>query len=270
MLTIGSKTLNSHLFLGTAQYPSPEILRQAILSSMAEVVTVSLRRQSPDQQGGRSFWELISSLGVTVLPNTAGCRTAKEAITTAHMARELFETNWIKLEVIGDDYTLQPNPFELVIAAEQLVQDGFEVFPYTTDDLIVAQRLVDAGCNILMPWAAPIGTAKGPINLSALKTLRSRFPETTLIVDAGLGLPSHAATVMETGFDGVLLNTAVALAGDPVQMAMGFSKATEAGMLAYQAGAVPSREMAVPSTPVVGIPFWHQQGNIYGQDSNIC
>lgn len=258
MLSIGGKTLNSHLFVGTAQYPSPEILQQAIIASSTEVVTVSLRRQAPEKEGGRSFWDLIQSLGVHVLPNTAGCRTAQEAVTVAHMARELFETNWIKLEVIGDDYTLQPNPFELVVAAEKLVQEGFEVFPYTTDDLIVAQRLVDVGCTILMPWAAPIGSGKGPVNVSALKTLRFRFPDATLIIDAGLGLPSHAAQVMELGFDGVLLNTAIALAGDPVQMAAGFSKATEAGLLAYQAGAIPPRDMASPSTPVAGTPFWHQ------------
>ncbi|MEM0951629.1 MAG: thiazole synthase [Cyanobacteria bacterium P01_H01_bin.74] len=259
MLIIGNQRFDNHLLLGTAQYPSPQILKQAILASGTEIVTVSLRRQSPESQGGQSFWDLIQSLNVSVLPNTAGCRSAKEAITIAHMAREIFNTRWIKLEVIGDDYTLQPNPFELVKAAEQLINDGFEVFPYTTDDLIVAQQLVAVGCTIIMPWAAPIGTGKGPVNPYALKVLRERFPDITLIVDAGLGLPSHAAAVMEMGYDGVLLNTAVALANNPVQMASGFSKAVIAGQDAYLAGAMRPRDLAVASTPVLGTPFWHNK-----------
>ncbi len=254
---IGGQTLQSRLFIGTALYPSAEIMMDAIRASGAEVVTVSLRRQSAN--GGSGFWNLIRSLNVHLLPNTAGCHTVQEAVTTACMARELFETNWIKLEVIGDDFNLQPDPFGLVKAADILIKDGFEVFPYTTDDLVLAQRLLDVGCKILMPWAAPIGTARGPMNPYALKILRERLPNVPLIVDAGLGLPSHAAQVMEMGYDGILLNSAVALAADPVRMAQAFQHGVAAGRDAYEAGPMPERDMASPSTPVLGMPFWHQQ-----------
>jgi thiazole synthase len=256
---IGGQKLNSRLFMGTALYPSPEIMCSAIKMSGAEVVTVSLRRQSPDTKGGAQFWDLIKGLKLHILPNTAGCRTAKEAITTACMARELFGTNWIKLEVIGDDYTLQPHPFELVEAAKALVADGFEVFPYSTDDLIVAQRLVDIGCKIVMPWAAPIGSGQGLTDRRALETLRARLPETVLIVDAGIGRPSDATQVMELGYDGVLINSAVALASDPVTMAKAFALAIEGGRLGAQSGLMEQRQMASPSTPTVGTPFWHRK-----------
>ncbi len=230
---------------------------EALRASQAEVVTVSLRRQQPDTDAGRRFWDLIRDTGLRVLPNTAGCRTAKEAITIARMARELFETNWIKLEVIGDDYTLQPDTLELCQAAATLVEDGFEVLPYPTEDLVVARKLVDAGCRVLMPWAAPIGSGQGPLNPYALRTLRDRFPDIPLICDAGLGRPSHAAMVMEMGFDAVLINSAVALADDPVVMAQAFAAAVNAGRYAFEAGLMTTREMAVPSTPVLGTPFWH-------------
>lgn len=259
MWMIGGQTLESRLFVGTALYPSLDIMGDALEAAQANVVTVSVRRQSPAMNGGEAFWKRIQALNMQLLPNTAGCRTVQEAVTTAHMARELFNTHWIKLEVIGDDFNLQPDPFALVEAARILVADGFEVFPYTTDDFIVAQRLVDIGCTILMPWAAPIGTAKGPLNPYALQTLRERFPETRLIVDAGLGRPSHAAQVMEMGFDGILLNSAIALADDPVRMAKAFALATEAGFNAYRAGLMPERAMASPSTPTLNTPFWHQQ-----------
>lgn len=259
MWEIGGKKLQSRLFVGTALYPSPEIMLKALKISGTEVVTVSLRRQSPGSKGGKHFWDMVQSLGVHLLPNTAGCRSVKEAVTTAHMAREIFNTHWIKLEVIGDDLTLQPDPFALLEATKILIQDGFEVFPYTTEDFIVAQRLVEAGCSILMPWAAPIGTGKGIINPYALKLLRARFPEVKLIADAGIGLPSHAAQVMEMGFDSVLLNSAIALADDPIDMAEAFSLAVAAGARAHRAGPMPQRDMAMPSTPVLGTPFWHQQ-----------
>jgi len=255
---IGGKTLNSRLFIGSALYPSPAIMQQAIRSSGAEVVTVSLRRQNPSEGGGTSFWQLIKELQLNILPNTAGCHSAKEAITTAQMAREIFDTNWIKLEVIGDDYNLQPEPFQLLEAAEQLTKEGFEVFPYCTDDLVLCQRLRDVGCNVLMPWAAPIGTGKGIINPYALITLRERLPDMPLIVDAGIGLPSHACQAMELGFDGVLLNSAVAQAGDPVNMAGAFSSSVEAGRQAYLASPMPEKNTAAPSTPTLGTPFWHQ------------
>ena len=163
--------------------------------------------------------ELIGSLGVRVLPNTAGCRTVKEAVTTAHMARELFATDWVKLEVIANDDTLQPDVFGLVEAAAHLTKDGFKVLPYTTEDLSVAERLLAAGCEVLMPWAAPIGSGRGLANPYALKSLRAYCPGVPLVIDAGIGAPSHAAEAMEMGYDAVLLNTAVAKAGDPVRMA---------------------------------------------------
>lgn len=252
MLSLYGRQLSSRLLLGTAQYPSPAILAEAVKASATEVVTVSLRREMAGGKTGGQFWSLIEQLGVAVLPNTAGCHSVKEAVTTAHMARELFSTNWIKLEVIGNHDTLQPDVFGLVEAARILCDDGFAVFPYTTDDLVVAERLLEAGCQVLMPWCAPIGSAKGPLNIDALRTLRGHFPDVPLIVDAGIGRPSHAAAVMELGFDAVLLNTAVAKAGDPMAMAGAFAKAVEAGHEAYLAGMLEPRDMAVPSTPVIG------------------
>ena len=171
--------------------------------------------------------------------------------------RDRFETDWIKLELIGDDYTLQPDTLNLPDAASRLIQAGFKVLPYTTDDLVLCQRLVDVGCQAVMPWAAPIGTGKGPINPYALRTLRERL-DVPMIVDAGLGLPSHACQVMEWGFDAVLLNTAVALAQDPVSMAKAFADAVNAGRAAYRSGAMQAQDSAQPSTPVLGTPFWHQ------------
>lgn len=248
--------LSSRLLLGTARYPSPKVLAEAIKQSGAEVVTVSLRREAgPESSGGRggqSFWSIIRSLGVRVLPNTAGCHSVKEAVTTAHMAREMFDTPWIKLEVIRDDETLQPDVFGLVEAARALTGEGFEVFPYTTEDLAVADRLVEAGCRVLMPWGAPIGSARGLNNVYGLKALRAHFPDIPLVVDAGLGVPSHAAAAMELGYDAVLLNTAVAEAGDPVAMAKAFAMAIEAGRMAFAAKPLEPRDMAVPSTPVLG------------------
>jgi len=252
MLTIYGVELASRLLLGTAQYPSPAILADAVAASKPAAITVSLRREMAGGKSGGEFWSLIRSLGVPVLPNTAGCHSVREAVTTAHMAREIFATNWIKLEVIGNHDTLQPDVFALVEAARILAEDGFDIFPYTTDDLVVAERLLEAGCRLLMPWCAPIGSAKGPLNLDALRAIRGHLPDVPLIIDAGLGRPSHAATVMELGFDAVLLNTAVAKAGDPARMAQAFAKAVEAGHEACLAGMLEPRDMAVPSTPVVG------------------
>ncbi len=244
--------LGSRLLLGTARYPSPKVLAEAIKASGAEVVTVSLRREAGPERDGQSFWSIIRSLGVRVLPNTAGCHTVKEAVTTAHMARELFDTPWIKLEVIRDDETLQPDVFGLVEAARVLTEEGFEVFPYTTEDLAVADRLVEGGCRVLMPWGAPIGSARGLNNVYGLKALRAHFPDIPLVVDAGLGVPSHAAAAMELGYDAVLLNTAVAEAGDPVAMARAFAMAVDAGRMAFAASPMVPRDMAVPSTPMLG------------------
>jgi thiazole synthase len=251
------KEFSSRLLIGTALYPSPAIMQDAIRAAGSQIVTVSVRRESAGGKSGDRFWSLIRELDVAVLPNTAGCRTVREAVTTAKLARELFGTSWIKLEVIADDETLQPDVVGLVEAAGILIRDGFEVFPYTTEDLGVAQRLVEAGCRVVMPWAAPIGSARGIVNADALKLLRARLPDITLVVDAGLGAPSHAAQAMELGYDAVLLNTAVARAADPVGMARAFRLAVEAGRLAHESGLMGPRDFASPSTPVVGTPFWH-------------
>jgi thiazole synthase len=248
-------TLSSRLLLGTAQYPSPAILAEAVRRSGAEVVTVSLRRESGSERAGQAFWSLIRDLGVRVLPNTAGCHSAREAITTAQMAREVFGTNWIKLEVIGNHDTLQPDVFGLVEAARALAADGFEVFPYTTEDLVVGERLLDAGCRVLMPWGAPIGSGRGLNNLYGLRAMRAHFPDVPLVVDAGIGLPSQAAQAMELGYDAILLNTAVARAGEPARMAAAFARAIEAGREAFLAEPMLARDMAAPSTPVLGQAF---------------
>jgi thiazole synthase len=245
----------SRLFLGTAQYPSPAILAEAVKASGVEIVTVSLRREAGEGGAGQAFWSLIRDLGVRVLPNTAGCHGVKEAVTTAQMAREVFGTNWIKLEVIGEDDTLQPDVVGLIDAARILTNDGFEVFPYTTEDLVVGGRLLDAGCEVLMPWGAPIGSGRGLNNVYGLRSMRAHFPGIPLVVDAGIGLPSHAAQAMELGYDAILLNTAVAKAGDPVLMAQAFARAIEAGHQAFQAQPIEARDMAAPSTPVMGKAF---------------
>jgi thiazole synthase len=247
--------LTSRLLLGTSQYPSPAILADAVRAAGSEVVTVSLRRESGVERAGQGFWSLIRSLGVKVLPNTAGCHAVKEAVATAQMAREVFGTPWIKLEVIGNHDTLQPDPFALVEAARILCAEGFQVFPYTTDDLIVAEKLVECGCQVLMPWGAPIGSGKGLNNVFALRSMRAHFPDVPLVVDAGIGLPSHAAQAMELGYDAILLNTAVAKAGDPARMAHAFRLAIEAGRAAFEADPMEPRDMAAPSTPVLGTAF---------------
>jgi thiazole synthase len=259
-LTLYGVEVGSRLLLGTAQYPSPQVMANAVRAARAGIVTVSVRREAArDSKGantGQHFFELIKSLGVRVMPNTAGCRTPREAITTAQMARELFGTDWIKLEVIGNDDTLQPDLFGLVEAAAALGNDGFKVFPYTTEDLVAAERLLAAGCEVLMPWGAPIGTGRGLANRYALGSLRKYFAGVPLIIDAGIGAPSHAAEAMEMGFDAVLLNTAVSSAADPVRMAAAFAAAIDAGRTAYEAGLMQMRDMAAPSTPVAGTPFF--------------
>lgn len=259
MWSLADKIINSRFLIGTALYPSPQLMVDAIKASGSEVVTVSLRRQSSQRDKDNVFWQNIMALSLNLLPNTAGCYTAKDAITTAQMGRELFDTHWVKLEVVGDEYSLQPDPFALLEASRELIAQGFEVFPYCTDDLVLAEKLVAAGCRILMPWGAPIGTGKGLINPYALKNLRQRLPDVTLVVDAGIGAPSHAAQAMELGYDAVLLNTAVAMSPDPVQMARAFRHAVIAGREAYEAGLMPSRDLAQPSTPTLGTPFWHHQ-----------
>ncbi len=259
-LTFYGVEVASRLLLGTALYPSPQIMTDAARAANAGIVTVSLRREQARGKSGERFLDLIRALPVHVLPNTAGCRTAKEAITTAQMARELFDTDWIKLEVIANDDTLQPDLFGLVEAANILCRDGFKVFPYTTEDLGAGERLLTAGCEVLMPWGAPIGTGRGLANVYGLTSMRAYFPGVPLVIDAGIGAPSHAAHAMELGYDACLLNTAVAKAGDPVAMARAFAQAIEAGRTAYEAGLMEMRDMAQPSTPVAGTPFFDMQG----------
>ncbi|WP_269618592.1 thiazole synthase [Zhongshania sp. BJYM1] len=252
------ETFHSRLLIGSALYPSPAVMSDAIHESGADIVTVSLRRQSPEQGGGDNFWRQLKKLNKTMLPNTAGCHSVKEAVTLAQMSRELFETDWLKLEVVGDDYNLQPDPIATIDAAAQLVKLGFKVFPYCTDDLVVCQRLRDVGCQVLMPWGSPIGTGRGLMNPYNLQTIRERIPDIPLIVDAGIGKPSHAVQALELGYDGILLNTAIAQAGNPVMMASAFRHAVDAGRRAALAGAVAERQTASPSTPTLGMPFWHQ------------
>jgi thiazole synthase len=254
---VGDVTLQSRFLLGTAGYPSPQVLRESIVAAAAEVVTVGLKRTLA-AAGDNGFigviQQALAETGARLLPNTAGCRSAREAVQLAHMARELYDTSWLKLEVVGDEHTLQPDMFELVAAATQLVRDGFTVFPYCTDDLVGCRRLLDAGCPLLMPWGAPIGSGQGLLNVFALRTLRERLPDSTLIIDAGIGAPSHAAQALELGFDAVLLNSAVSQARDPVAMARAFRLAIESGRIAHQAGVMAAQDFAVASTPVGGEP----------------
>ena len=260
--TVDSLVLYGHSFagrllLGSARYPSPRVFESAVRAAKPAMITVSLRRQGAAAEPVNGFWDLLKNLDIPLLPNTAGCHSAREVIATAHMAREIFETDWIKLELIGDDYTLQPDTVNLVSTAKTLLDDGFKVLPYCTEDLVLCQRLVDAGCEAVMPWAAPIGSGRGPVNPYAMRILRERL-SVPLIVDAGLGLPSHACMVMEWGYDAVLLNSAVALSSIPEAMAAAFAAAVDAGRSAYLSGAMPQQDAAQPSTPVLGTPFWHQ------------
>ena len=246
--------LNSRFLLGTAAYPSLEILTNAIKNSATEMITVSLTRSKFNHQDNH-FFNAISQLNCHLLPNTAGCYFAKDAVNTAKLAREIFKTSRIKLEIIGDDYTLQPNLLQLLKATEELIKDGFIVFPYCTDDLMLCQELYKLGCQILMPMASPIGSGQGILNQYNLRLLRERLPECTLIIDAGIGSPSDAALAMELGFDGILLNSAVSQALDPAKMAQAFKQAIDAGHLAYQAGLMPKLDFAKASTPYLNRPF---------------
>ena len=267
-LTLYGRSFESRILLGTARYESPTLLLESIEEADPALLTVALRKQAQGGlQAGQSFWNILRKANRPLLPNTAGCNTVKEAVNTALMAREVFETDFIKLEVIGDDVNLQPDPFGLVEAAAELAKQGFRVLPYCTDDLVLCRRLLDAGCEVLMPWAAPIGTGQGPRNPRALRELRERLPDIPLIVDAGLGLPSHACQVMEWGFDGVLVNTAVSRAIDPVRMAKAFAGVVRAGRTGYLAGPMPVQELAVASTPDIGKPFWDEESRFARQEN---
>ena len=254
---VGDVALRSRFLLGTARYPSPQVLCEAIVASGTQVVTVGLKRTlaaGGDNGFIAAIAQTLAQTGARLLPNTAGCRTAREAVQLAQMARELYGTPWIKLEVVGDEHTLQPDMFELVAASAELARDGFTVFPYCTDDLVGCRRLLDAGCPVLMPWGAPIGSGQGLLDVFALRTLRERLPGATLIVDAGIGAPSHAAQALELGYDAVLLNSAVAQARDPVAMGRAFRQAIEAGRTARHAGLIAPQDFATASTPVGGEP----------------
>lgn len=247
---IADRELTSRLILGTGGFRSLRDTEQAIEASGAEIVTVALRRVDPEASG--SVLEVIERLGVFALPNTAGCYTARDAVRTARLAREAFASDWIKLEVIGDDRTLFPDAVELLDAAEELVEDGFTVLPYTNDDPILARRLEEAGCAAVMPLGSPIGSGSGirnPYNVSIIVE-QSSVP---VILDAGIGSASDAALAMELGCDGVLLASSVARAEDPVTMAVAMRRAVEAGYGAQQAGRIPRKLHAEASTPEEGI-----------------
>lgn len=265
-LSIAGETIPGRLWLGTSMYPSPTCMTQSLEAGQPGFVTVSARRQTAREMADNGHWALLQEWlehnPARILPNTAGCSTAREAVLLANMTRALFDTNWIKLEVIGDDYTLQPDPFQLVEAAEELVSQGYNVLPYCTEDLVLCQRLLDLGCPAVMPWGAPIGTGRGLQNIPGLINLRERLPNAVMIIDAGIGRPSQAAHALELGFDAVLLNTAVAKSPDPVRMSAAFASAVSAGRMARQAGIMTERAQASASTPVIGMPFWHQSQDI--------
>lgn len=251
---IGSLTLQSRVFLGTAMYSSMDQLGQALDASGTELVTVSLRRVKPSAGGADDIYSLLAERNLKLLPNTAGCLTAREAIKTAELARAALGTKLIKLEVIADEETLLPDGAELLEAATHLVRAGFEVLPYTNDDLVLARRLEDAGCVAVMPLAAPIGTGLGIRNPHALSMIRAAC-KIPVIVDAGLGTASDIALAFELGMDAVLLNTAVARAQDPVLMARSVGLAAEAGRAAFLAGRVPPKTLAESASPLSDRPW---------------
>jgi thiazole synthase len=249
-LVIAMRTLRSRLLLGTGGFPTLELMAAAIRASGSELVTVALRRVDPAARG--SLIDVLADAGVELLPNTAGCHTARDAVLTAKLAREAFATDWIKLEVIGDEDTLMPDAPELLRAAEELVDEGFTVLPYTTDDPVLARRLQDVGCAAVMPLGAPIGSGMGirnPYNLALLREAVS----VPVVLDAGIGTASDAALAMELGCDAVMAASAIARAQDPVRMARAMRHAVEAGRLAYTAGRIPRRFYATPSTPRAGL-----------------
>jgi thiazole synthase len=250
-LVIAARSFGSRLLLGTGGFRSLEEMGAALRASGTELATVALRRVDPTQRG--SIMDVLAEAGVDVLPNTAGCYTARDAITTAQLAREAFETNWVKLEVIGDDRTLLPDAPELLEAAEALVDDGFVVLPYTTDDPILARRLEDVGCAAVMPLGSPIGSGMGLLNPYNLRLIRERAG-VPVILDAGVGTASDAALAMELGCDAILCATAISRAEDPIAMARAIRLATEAGRLAHRAGRIPRRLYAQASTPDEGTP----------------
>ena len=252
--TIEGREFNSRLLLGTAMYPSREVMLDALKASGTQVATVALRRVKPDTGKDVNLYKVLRDAGYLVLPNTAGCFTAEDAVLTAQLAREALETNWVKLEVIADHDTLLPDTEQLLVAAERLTKDGFQVLPYTNDDPIVARKLEQIGCPAVMPLAAPIGSGLGVRNPHNLVLMRDTL-SVPLIVDAGVGTASDVAIVFELGCDAVLLNSAIAKAGDPVRMARAIRHAAVGGREAFLARRMPRRLYADASSPTEGLPW---------------
>ncbi|MCL6567106.1 MAG: thiazole synthase [Acidobacteriia bacterium] len=252
-LVIAGRAFRSRLIVGTGKYRTYQEMVRAHEASGAEMVTVAVRRVNLTDRSKESLLDYIDREKFFILPNTAGCYTAEEAIRTARLAREVGLSHWIKLEVIGDQQTLFPDTEQLVAATRVLVKEGFVVLPYTNDDLVVARKLIDAGAAAVMPLAAPIGSGLGVQNATNLRILRERITEVPLIVDAGVGTASDATIAMELGADGVLMNTAIAEAQDPVRMAEAMRAAVEAGRKAYLAGRMPKRLYASASSPLAGV-----------------
>ncbi len=252
-LTIAGKAYPSRLILGTGKYPDPAVMRRAIEASGASLVTVAVRRVDLSRRGGESLLDALDTRAVTLLPNTAGCYTAEEAVRTARLGREAGLSDLVKLEVIGDEKTLFPDNEGLLQATRILVKEGFIVLPYTSDDVVVAKKLRDAGAAAVMPLAAPIGSGLGLQNPATLRLILEEIRDIPVIVDAGVGTASDAAVVMEMGADGVLMNTGVAGAADPVRMARAMRLAVEAGRLAHEAGRIPKKLCATASSPIEGV-----------------
>lgn len=262
-LRIGSHTFTSRLIVGTGKYSSYEVMQQALDLSGTECITVAVRRERLLDQQGRNILDFIDTRRYTILPNTAGCFTAEDAVRVARLGREILSqlgnpgADWVKLEVLGDKKTLLPDPIATVQATEILVKDGFQVLVYTTDDPIVARRLQDAGATSVMPAGSPIGSGQGILNPNniriCLEYLKENDPDYPVIVDAGVGTASDVTTAFELGVDGVLLNTGIAHAKDPLRMAVAMKKAAEAGRLAYLAGRIPKKLYATASSPMEGI-----------------
>ena len=250
-LEIAGRAFGSRLIVGTGGFRNLEVMAEAVAASGAEMATLALRRVDPEARG--SIVDVLRDAGCFLLPNTAGCYTARDAVTTAQLAREAFETDWVKLEVIGDERTLLPDAAELLEAAEALVADGFVILPYTSDDPVLAQRLEDAGCAAVMPLGSPIGSGMGIRNPYNLRLIVEQAG-VPVILDAGIGTASDAATTMELGCEAVLLASAVSRAADPPRMARAMRLAVEAGRLAHESGRIPRRLYAEASTPTEGVP----------------
>lgn len=256
MLEIAERTFNSHLVMGTGGASSQALLEQALIASGTQLTTVAMRRHSAStSSSGESVFELLTRLGIDLLPNTAGCHTARDAVITAKLAREALGTNWVKVEVIADEHTLLPDTTELLEACEQLVGEGFTVLAYTSDDPVVAARLEDTGVAAVMPLGSPIGTGLGILNPHNIELICSRT-SVPVLLDAGVGTASDAALAMELGCDGVLLASAINRCQDPVAMAQAMRHAVEAGRLARGAGRIPKREHAVASSSFEGLANW--------------